>query len=69
MTKILDTIKRIMRKRGIVLKNPVKKPFAKKGACKFIESYDLELQIAEKAAKTAKKNELPHPYDPDSPTI
>ena len=60
--KLLDTIKRYMRSKGIVARSPIKqkKPFAKPGACKFIESYDLEVELNRKAEEKAKLNELPH---------
>ena len=63
--KLLDTIKKMLRKRGIILKPPLsrKKPFAKPGACKFIESYDLEVDQQQRAEDQAKANELPHPIE------
>ena len=60
--KLLDTIKRYMRSKGLIVTPMIrrKKPFAKPGSCKFIEPYDLEVELQQRAEEEAKLRNLPH---------
>jgi len=51
-----------MRSKGVIIRNPIKqkKPFAKPGSCKFIEPYDLEVDLQLRAEEEAKLRSLPH---------
>lgn len=57
--KLFDKIKRILRKRGYIVRSPVKKKHAnaRKGQCKFIEPYDLDVDFREKVNEETLKND------------
>jgi len=60
--KLLDKIKRLLRKRGYILKPLIvkKTKFAKPGQCRVIEPYDLEVSRKEEAEEKARESGLPH---------
>ena len=63
--KLFDKLKKILRNKGIVIRNPVKKvkPIAKKGTCQFFNYLEEEetRNILEIAEERERENQLPHP--------
>lgn len=55
----------MLRNKGLIVRSPIKQKtsIARAGQCKFIESYDLEVDRQQRAEEEAKANELPHPIE------
>ena len=65
--KLFDKIKKYLRNRGLVIRNPIKqvKPQARKGNCQFFNYLEEEQSraILEEAEQKARENALPHPNE------